>query len=132
MVEGSVSLAFDRFGQGVPLILMHGYPLNRTIWKGVIPYLQDVADVIIPDLRGHGDSPIPQGEYRMETMAGDVITLMDKLGIDRAVIAGHSMGGYVALSLIRNYPERVIALALVASQAEADSPERYQDANADH
>jgi 3-oxoadipate enol-lactonase len=126
MTEGSVPLAFDRVGHGVPLILLHGYPLNRTIWNRVIPYFQDNTDVISPDLRGHGDSPIPPGEYLMETMAGDVVALMNRLGVERVVIAGHSMGGYVALALLKNFPERISALALVASQAAADSPERYQ------
>ena len=88
----------------MPLILLHGYPLNRTIWKDVLPFLTDIADVITPDLRGHGQSPIPEGEYSMETMAADVIALMDSLGIETAVIAGHSMGGYVTLALLKYHP----------------------------
>jgi pimeloyl-ACP methyl ester carboxylesterase len=125
MTEITVSLAYERAGQGVPLILLHGYPLNRTIWKGVLPFLTDIADVIMPDLRGHGKSPIPEGEYSMETMAGDVIALMDSIGIETAVIAGHSMGGYVTLALLKYHPERLIAVGMVASQAAADSPEKY-------
>ncbi len=61
----------------------------------------------------------------METMAADVIALMDSLGIKTAVIAGHSMGGYVTLALLKYYPERLIAVGMVASQAAADSPEKY-------
>ncbi len=63
MTEITVPLAYERAGKGVPLILLHGYPLNRTIWKGVLPFLTDIADVIMPDLRGHGQSPNPEGEY---------------------------------------------------------------------
>ena len=125
MTEISVSLAYERAGKGVPLILLHGYPLNRTIWKDVLPFLTDIADVITPDLRGHGQSPIPEGEYSMETMAADVVALMDSLGIETAVIAGHSMGGYVTLALLKYFPERLIAAGMVACQATADSPEKH-------
>ncbi len=127
MTEIVVPLAYERAGKGVPLILLHGYSLNRTIWKGVLPFLTDIADVIMPDLRGHGLSPIPEGEYRMEAMAADVIALMDSLGIKKAVIVGHSMGGYVALSLLKNYSNRLDSIGLVASKAAADSPERVQE-----
>lgn len=125
MTEITVPLEYERAGKSVPLILLHGYPLNRTIWKGVLPFLTDIADVIMPDLRGHGESPVPEGEYRMETMAADVIALMDSLDIDKAVIAGHSMGGYVTLAMMKYYPERLIAAGMIASQATADSPEKY-------
>ncbi len=125
MAEITIPLAYERAGNGVPLILLHGYPLNRTIWKGVLPFLTNIADVIMPDLRGHGQSPIPEGEYCMETMAADVIALMDSLGIEKGVIAGHSMGGYVTLALLKYHPERLIAAGMVASQAAADSPEKY-------
>ena len=124
--EKSVSLSYDIVGNGNPLILLHGYPLNRSIWNGVIPFLQDISTLVVPDLRGHGDSPIPEGEYLMQTMAGDVAALMDHLQIEKAIIAGHSMGGYVALAFANYFPERVMGLGLIATQAVPDTPDRYQ------
>lgn len=126
MPDSTVRLSYERHGNGFPLILLHGYPLNRTIWREALPFLEDIADVILPDLRGHGESPVPAGEYLMDTMAADVIALMDELKIPQAILAGHSMGGYVALSLLKMYPTRFLGLGLVATQAAADSPERRQ------
>lgn len=121
-----VELSFEMIGEGIPIILLHGYPLNRSIWKGVIPFLQDISNVVFPDLRGHGNSPVPEGEYSMETMAADVTALMDKMKIERAIIVGHSMGGYVSLALARYFPERMLGLGLIGTQAVPDTPERFQ------
>jgi pimeloyl-ACP methyl ester carboxylesterase len=94
------------------------------MWAEQITGLGGVYRVIAPDLRGHGDSPTPEGIYAMDTMADDVIELLDTLSIDEPVVVGGlSMGGYVALSLIARYPQRVRALMLMDTRAEADSPE---------
>jgi 3-oxoadipate enol-lactonase len=122
--EHPVELSFEKFGEGIPIILLHGYPLNRSIWNSVIPFLQDICNLVLPDLRGHGHSPVPEGEYSMETMAVDVIALMDHLKIEKAIIAGHSMGGYVSLALARYFPERLMGLGLIATQAVPDTPKR--------
>lgn len=124
--EIPVELSFEQIGEGIPIILLHGYPLNCSIWKGVVPFLQDISNVVLPDLRGHGNSPVPDGEYAMETMAGDVTALMDHLKIEKAIIAGHSMGGYVSLALARYFPERLLGLGLIGTQAIPDTPERSQ------
>jgi 3-oxoadipate enol-lactonase len=124
--ENPVELTFEQIGEGIPIILLHGYPLNRSIWQGVIPFLKDLSAVILPDLRGHGNSPVPEGEYLMETMAADVTALMDKLKIEQAIIVGHSMGGYVSLALARYFPERMLGLGLIGTQAVPDTPERFQ------
>jgi pimeloyl-ACP methyl ester carboxylesterase len=78
----------------------------------------------LPDLRGYGRSPIPTTGYTMETMAGDLKNLLDRLEIDRVVLAGHSMGGYIALAFAEAYPERLAGLAMVTSSAAADAPDR--------
>jgi 3-oxoadipate enol-lactonase len=105
------------------LLLIHGFPLNNHIWDGQIGGLSDVARVIAPDLRGFGASDATEGDYSMAMLADDCITLLDELGIDQAVVGGHSMGGYVALELYRRYPERVQGLVLIATRAGADSAE---------
>jgi 3-oxoadipate enol-lactonase len=121
-----VNLYYEEIGQGVPLVLIHGFPMDHSIWQPVLPKLSKCAHVILPDLRGFGKSPAPKGTYTMRLMAEDILRLLDQLKIEKAVLVGHSMGGYVALSFARAYPQRLAGLGLVASQAEADAPERRQ------
>ena len=117
-------LAYEVLGQGKPLVCLHAYALDHTVWIEVANLLQPKYMVILPDLRGHGRSPTPADHYTMQEMAEDVTVLLEKLGIKQAFFAGHSMGGYVMLSLAKHYPEYVLGLALVASHAFADSPEK--------
>ncbi len=111
-------------GDGIPLICLHGYALDHTIWLKMSDELDKQIKIILPDLRGHGKSPEPPGKYSMRNMAGDILQMMDSLYLDNAYIAGHSMGGYIALALAAHYPERVKGLALVASHAFADTQEK--------
>jgi 3-oxoadipate enol-lactonase len=122
----SIDLFFEEQGSGTPLVLMHGYPLDHTIWQAVIPTLAELAWVIVPDLRGHGRSDAPEGIYTMRQVADDIAGLLDTLKIARAVVVGHSMGGYVALAFAQAYPQRLKGLGLVATQAAADAPDRRE------
>ena len=121
-----LSLAYDRRGRGAPLVLIHGYPLDHSIWEEVAPFLSPTFELILPDLRGFGESDSTDAPYTMTDLAGDVSALLDHLGIESAYVAGHSMGGYVALAFAQAHPSRVRGLALVASQAAADPPERRE------
>jgi 3-oxoadipate enol-lactonase len=127
-----IQLFYERRGQGTPLVLIHGYPLDHTIWEPTVPFLAKNFDLILPDLAGFGGSGLSKKDYHMTDLAGDLAALLDALKIKRAAIAGHSMGGYVALAFAHAYPERVLGLGLVSSQALADPPERkaarYSDA----
>lgn len=122
--NGSVSLAYDRIGRGAPLVLIHGFPLDHSIWDDVTPLLTPTFDLILPDLRGFGESISPAPVWTMPNLAADIAALLDHLGIESAFLAGHSMGGYVALAFAAAYPQRVRGLALVASQTAADTPEK--------
>jgi pimeloyl-ACP methyl ester carboxylesterase len=122
-----INLAYARRGIGKPLVLVHGYPLDHTIWDEVILLLENDFDIITPDLRGFGQSDVVESQYKISDMAADIAELLNHLGIEKAAIAGHSMGGYVALAFARSYPPRVQGLGLVASQAIGDSPERKQE-----
>ncbi len=129
----NINLAYERRGKaGTPLILIHGYPLDHSIWDEVALLLENDFDVIIPDLRGFGKSSAVDTPYRMSDFADDIASLLDHLNIEKAMLAGHSMGGYVALAFARKYPNRINGLALVSSQALADSSEgrekRYKTA----
>ena len=121
-----VELAYERRGSGTPLVLIHGYPLDHHLWDEVVPLLEDTFDIIIPDLRGFGESRTVDSFYTMEDYASDIVGLLNHLGIQKTAIAGHSMGGYVALAFARLFPERVRGLALVSSQAAADAEDRKQ------
>jgi pimeloyl-ACP methyl ester carboxylesterase len=88
--------------------------------------LEDTFDLIIPDLRGFGESSTVDSFYALEDFASDVAGLLDHLGVEKASIAGHSMGGYIALAFVRLFPERVRGLGLVGSQVLADPEERRQ------
>src|SRR4029077_8973868 len=122
----TVTLSYAEAGQGTPVVLRHGFPLSGAIWREQQQKLSTNYRVITPDLRGHGRSPAPSGVYEMDLLARDVLTLLDALLIKRAVIMGHSMGGYVTLAAWKLAPERFLALGLIDSQAGADSEEGRQ------
>ena len=121
-----IELAYVRHGTGTPLVLLHGYPLDHKIWDEIVPLLNKNFDLILPDLRGFGESTTVDVPYTMDDFASDIAGLLDHLGITKAAIAGHSMGGYVALAFGRLYPERISGLGLVSSQVLADPPDRKE------
>ena len=117
-------LAYSDHGAGPAVVLLHGFPLSRTMWDAQVRALSPTHRVIVPDLRGHGESPAPDGAYSMDRMADDVAGLLDGLGIPGPVVVGGlSMGGYVALALALNHPERLRGLILADTRAAADAPE---------
>lgn len=121
---GSIRIAYLRRGSGLPLLLIHGYPLDHSIWGPVAEHLAGDFDVVMPDLRGFGSSSVIEEPYSVGDMAADLAGLLDHLKIDKVLLAGHSMGGYVALAFLRQYGERVSGVALVSSQAAADPEDR--------
>lgn len=110
-------------GNLLPLVLIHGYPLDHTMWFGVIAALGGGVRASAPDLRGFGKAEPLEGEPSIDAFANDIISQLGREGIDRAVIAGMSMGGYVALALAEKAREKVAGLALVNSQSFADTEE---------
>jgi 3-oxoadipate enol-lactonase len=126
MAYTPVQLYFEEYGEGLPVFLLHGFPLDHTTWNPVVDSLKEKARVILPDLRGLGKSPVVDGVYQMREMAEDIVVLMDKLKIEKAILVGHSMGGYVSLAFAHAYPHRLSGLGLVTTQAAADSPEKRQ------
>jgi pimeloyl-ACP methyl ester carboxylesterase len=117
---GDVRLGYDDEGTGPAVVLLHGFPLGRWIWDGPRAALRDRYRVIAPDLRGHGESEVTPGPYAMDALAEDVARLLDGLGVERAVVGGLSMGGYVAFAFWRRFPERVRALLLCDTRAKGD------------
>jgi 3-oxoadipate enol-lactonase len=119
-----VRLAYERRGTGSPLVLLHGYPLDHHLWDEVAPLLTDTFELILPDLRGFGESSTVDSFYTMEDIASDIAALLDHLEIEKTAMVGHSMGGYVALAFLRLYPERLTGLGWVSTQVLADAPDR--------
>lgn len=118
VVCGDVTLSVHRAGQGAPLILLHGYPQNHYCWGKVAPTLARHFDVIVPDLRGYGDSSAPPDDaehttYSKRQMAADIVALMDALGVPRAHILGHDRGGRVAYRFALDHPDRLIKLGII-------------------
>jgi 3-oxoadipate enol-lactonase len=105
------------------LVLLAGFPLAREIWDESAARLAHDHRVVRPDLRGAGASSGGDGPYLMESLAADVAAVLDALQCERASIAGHSLGGYVALAFARMFTERVERLALLCSRLRADTPE---------
>ena len=121
-----VQMAYTDTGMGHPVVLIHGYPFNRSLWNEQVVVLSSSYRVIAPDLRGFGETDSSENPATMNRMAEDVARLMDHLGISQAVIGGLSMGGYVALAFYKLFPSRVRALVLADTRAQADTEEAKQ------
>jgi pimeloyl-ACP methyl ester carboxylesterase len=122
LLQGGIDIGYDDVGSGTPLLLLHGFPHNRSLWASQVHALVDRTRCVAPDLRGFGETP-PVPPYTMDQYADDAVTLLDALRIERAVVAGISMGGYVAFALWRRHRARVRALVLVDTRAGADGEE---------
>ena len=121
-----IQLAYEDAGLGLPVVLLHGYPFNRSLWTEQVSALSNSYRVVTPDLRGLGESDAKPGAATMNQMAHDVVVLLDQLEISRAVIGGLSMGGYVALAFYKQFPSRVRALVLADTRAQADTEDGKQ------
>lgn len=117
-------MKITRTGSGQPLVILHGFPLDNTLWEPLLPHLADHFDIILPDLAGFGLSPLPKPDFRLTDMAAALADLLRGLGLPRAYLAGHSMGGYVALAFARQSPEMLLGLGLISTQTLPDNAER--------
>ena len=122
LLPGGLELAYDDAGSGIALLMLHGWPHDRTLWAGQVSGLSGDVRCVAPDLRGFGGSTV-RGPYGVDQYADDVAAFLDTLGIERAVVCGLSMGGYVAFALLRRHRARVRALILADTRATADTDE---------
>jgi pimeloyl-ACP methyl ester carboxylesterase len=110
--------------EGPALVLLHGFPLSREMWRHQVDAFSRAGwRVIVPDLRGHGRTPVGNGATSIGEMAGDVARLVRTLSLSGFALGGFSMGGYIALQVARDMPERVRGLALVCTRAGPDTDE---------
>jgi lipase len=137
-VPGEAELAIWRAGEGPdPIVCLHGITAQHRAYNAAARYLEASRGLVGVDLRGRGDSDKPESGYSLEAHAADVVRVLDHLGLQRAVLAGHSMGGFVALKTALTFPERVRALVLldggwprVESTPEESTEEERQEAAA--
>lgn len=115
-----VDLYMRSAGEGLPVVLLHAFPLSSAMWLAQREGLGAVCKVITPDLRGFGGSVLGDDEPSLDVMADDVVRLLDHEGVDRAVVGGLSMGGYVTMALCRRHPDRVLGVILADTKAAAD------------
>jgi pimeloyl-ACP methyl ester carboxylesterase len=120
------TIAYRKSGSGPVIVLIHGFPEDGELWHKIIPPLSASFTLLVPDLPGAGGSPLPEQELSMELMAAGVRAVLEQEAVGQAVIVGHSMGGYTALSLAASHPSLVKGLSLVHSTATADNDEKKQ------
>jgi pimeloyl-ACP methyl ester carboxylesterase len=114
------TIGFDDVGRGPAVVLLHAFPLSRAMWRRQVDALQHAHRLIVPDLRGFGDSSGFPGTPSVDQLADDVAMVLDEVGVDRAVVGGLSMGGYVSLAFARRHPRRLRGLILANTRAEPD------------
>jgi 3-oxoadipate enol-lactonase len=114
---------YEVLGSGLPVVLLHPFPANHELWKPAAQALVSHYRIILPDLRGHGDSGIGEGPATMEKQAADIARVLDHEEAGRAPFVGVSIGGYVLFEIWRKYRARVEALVLCNTKAQADTPE---------
>ncbi|GGU80002.1 alpha/beta hydrolase [Streptomyces albospinus] len=122
--SGEITVAYEDEGSGEPLVLIHGHPFNRSMWRPQIDHFSRAGwRVITPDLRGYGDSTVVPGKTPLETYVRDIAGLLDHLGIERFVLGGLSMGGQIVMEFHRLLPDRIRAVVLADTFAPADTDE---------
>lgn len=123
IVSADAEIFYEALGNGPPVVLLHPFPANHDLWKPAAQALVSRYRIILPDLRGHGDSGIGEGPATMEQHAADVARILGQEGISRAPFMGISIGGYVLFEFWRKHRTRVEALVLCNTKAQADTPE---------
>jgi 3-oxoadipate enol-lactonase len=123
ITSGDAEIFYELLGNGPPVVLLHPFPANHELWLPAAQALTSRYRVILPDLRGHGDSGLGEGPATMEKHAADIARVMDDTGDRRAPLVGNSIGGYAIFEFWRRYPGRASALVLCNTKAQADTPE---------
>jgi len=122
VVADGAELAVEVRGEGTPVVFIHGFPFDRTMWRHQLAGLSRWKRIAL-DLRGAGASSVPADGYSVARYADDIVKVLDTLGIDRAVVCGLSLGGYILFDLLRRHAGRIKAAVLCNTKASADSPE---------
>ena len=131
--SGDAEIVYRVLGEGLPVVLLHPFPVNHEFWLPIAEALASRYRIVLPDMRGHGDSGVGDGPATMEKHAADIGRVMDDAEIGRALLIGVSIGGYALFEFWRRHRGRIAALGLCNTKASADGPEsrngRLQAAN---
>jgi pimeloyl-ACP methyl ester carboxylesterase len=122
-ISDGAKIFYDLAGSGPAVVLLHPFPVNHEFWLPITQFLAPRYQLIMPDLRGHGESALGEGPATMAKHANDVARVMTDAGVERAPIAGVSIGGYTIFEFWRRFRDRVTALVLCNTKAQADTPE---------
>ncbi len=122
-------MSYSEYGEGDPIVLLHAFPLNGKMWEPQVQDLKDDYRVILPDYPGFGDSSYPPTQPDIGYYARGIRELLDRLDLDRVMLGGLSMGGYVAFACLRLFPERISALILANTRPDPDSEEIRENRN---
>lgn len=118
------TVSYDDIGESeVPIIFLHGFPFDKSMWQRQLDALKSSHRVIAYDIRGFGATHDEDSDLSIDLFTDDLISFMDKLDFDKAIICGLSMGGYIALNAVKRFPDRIEALILCDTQCNADTPE---------
>ena len=123
ILSDDAEIFYDSIGSGPPVVLLHPFPAHHELWLPVAKMLSSRYRLILPDLRGHGESSLGNGPATMQKHASDIARVMDAAGVDRAPLIGVSMGGYAIFEFWRRFRDRVTAIILCNTKAPADMPE---------
>ncbi len=122
VIDG-ITVGYSEHGNGTPLVFIHAFPLSKAMWEPQVDELKSTYRVITIDLGGHGESDIVPWNDSLDGYAKHIFRLLDHLEIDQAVFVGLSMGGYTLFSIYRHFSDRVKAMVLADTRAQADSKE---------
>ncbi len=122
-IINNIKFSYEDVGNGFPVVFIHGFPLNKNIWRSQMEGLSDKLRVITLDLRGFGESQATNDEYSMDLFAFDIANFFDHLNIIAPVLVGLSMGGYIALAFCQKYAKWLSGLCLVSTRATPDTEE---------
>ncbi len=129
MNQAQSTLQYNKYGTGFPVILLHGFGEDNTIWNNQIVFLSTHCQLIVPNLQGTGSSPLMQDKSTLsiEAMADDIKQLLDDENINQCIVLGHSMGGYITLAFAEKYPQYLKGFGLIHSTAYADNEEKKKN-----
>lgn len=124
LTVNDLEISYDDIGEGeIPVIFLHGFPFSKAMWRQQLDFLRTNHRVIAFDIRGFGASTDEESPLSIDLFAEDLVGLMDSLSIEKAIVCGLSMGGYIALNAQTRFPERFAGLILCDTQCIPDSPE---------
>jgi pimeloyl-ACP methyl ester carboxylesterase len=123
VTSGDANIVYETLGSGPPLVLLHPFPANHELWHPAAQALQSRYRLILPDLRGHGDSGVGEGPATMAKHAADLVRILDEERISRAMFVGVSIGGYILFEFWRRHRARAAALVFCNTKAGADTAE---------